>query len=109
MGTRRGSNKAARGPRRPARKPEPLTDAQDKRYSLMRRAGVEQQAIADKVKADTGRVVSRQTVGSVIRNKFVNDDVVDAFCALTGASREDAWPDVPLLEPGEDRRTGTEG
>jgi hypothetical protein len=72
----------------------PLTAAQDKRYSLLRKFGVDRQTIAD-VLAERGVTVTRQTVGKVIVNGFVNDDVIAVFCELTGTTRKQAWPDVP--------------
>lgn len=89
-------------PRRPP-KPSaaPLTPAQDKRYSLMRKAGVNRKQIADTL-ATRGIIVTRQTVGRVIVNGFVNDDVIAAFCELTGTTRKQAWPDVPEYDPVHD-------
>lgn len=89
--------------RRPSQR-QPITDAQDKRYSLMRRAGVMQEQIRAKL-AEKGITVSRASIGAVILNKFVNDDIIDTFCELTGTSRAEAWPDVPPLEEGAARRT----
>lgn len=108
---RRGKrkHKTRTTPRRPTRAPEPLTDAQDRRLSLLRRNAIEQQHVADHVTTMRGVKVSRQAVGAVIYNKFVNDDIIDAFCELTHTTRDESWPDVPPLAPGTPRRTGTEG
>lgn len=96
-GPRPGTKRTRSTPRRPPGEREPLTVAQDNRYSLMRRNGVTQQSIADHLAAKRIEV-ARQTVGAVILNKFVNDDIIDAFCELTKTSRADAWPDVPSVE-----------
>ena len=94
-GPRPGTKRTRTTPRRPPGEREPLTAEQDKRYSHMRQSGVTQQSIADHLAATKGIEVARQTVGAVILNKFVNDDIIDAFCELTKSSRRKAWPDVP--------------
>lgn len=95
MGQRkRSAGKRAGRTRRPKRAPVPLTEAQDKRYSLLRRNAIEQQHIVDHLAAK-GIKISRPSVGLVIRNAFVNEDVIAAFCELTRTTRDEAWPDVP--------------
>jgi len=56
----------------------------------------DQKRIADALN-ERGIAITRQSVGLVIRNKFVNDDVIVEFCKQTGSARADAWPDVPEL------------
>jgi hypothetical protein len=90
-------------PRRPQSAAAPLTKAQDRRYSLMRTTGVDRQMIAN-VLRERGVVLTRQAVGNVIRNRFVNDDVIAVFCELTGATREKAWPDVPEIDTSGDEQ-----
>lgn len=94
----RSKAKTRSTPRRPRGEGSPLTPAQDNRYSLMRRAGVDRTTISS-VLADRGIDLTRQSVGNVIRNRFVNDDVINVFCELTKSTRAEAWPDVPLVDP----------
>lgn len=71
-----------------------MTAAQANRYSLMRQAGIDQKTIAESLAA-RGVDITRQSVGLVIRNKWVNDDVIAEFCTQTKSTRAEAWPDVP--------------
>lgn len=71
-----------------------LTAAQETRYTLMRRHGVNCQTIADALKKKR-ITLTRQTVNGTVRNRSVNEDVIAMFCKLTGATRKEAWPDVP--------------
>lgn len=81
-----------------------LTRAQNRRYTLMRSKGVTQKDIADHL-AKRGVILTRQTVNYTIRNRSVNEDVIDAFCKLTDTTRKQAWPDVP----DEDERAARTG
>lgn len=78
--------------------PTPLTPAQEARHTMLRRAGVDRVAIEEYLRA-RGILHTRQGIGGVIRNRYINEDVIAAFCALTGTTRLEAWPD--LLQPGE--------
>jgi hypothetical protein len=97
--------------RRPPRDPEPLTAAQAARYTFMKTATppTDQKKIADALRL-RGVTISRQSVGHVIRNRFVNDDVIEEFCKQTGKTRADAWPDVPEHDADTPTpATGTDG
>lgn len=80
------------------KEPDVLTAAQDRRYSIMRRTGVDQKTIAESLQA-RGIDISRQSVGGVIRNRFYNEDVIREFCRLTDTTREQVWRDVPVRAP----------
>lgn len=91
-------------PRRPRSENKPLTREQSERQLMMRNAGINGQIVADELRAQ-GITLTRQAVGNVIRNKFVNEDVIAVFCALVGSTRDEAWPDVPPLDEAIDDAT----
>lgn len=87
---------------------QPITPAQDRRLSLLRLNGVDLEAIRRRLQRKHIQI-TRQAIGAVIRNKFVNEDIIAAFCELTSTTRAEAWPDVPPLDAETDpARTGTD-
>jgi Ulp1 family protease len=78
----------ARAPRRPRSERKPLTEAAQKRYTAMLAANVTQEHVRDALEKK-GIVITRQSIGLVLRDQFVNDDVIDAFCELTNTTRDE--------------------
>lgn len=78
----------ARAPRRPRSERKPLTEQQQKRYGALLAANVTQEDIRAALAA-RGITITRQSIGLVLRDQFVNDDVIDEFCALTNTTRDD--------------------
>lgn len=105
MGTRKRPPRDT--PRRPRSANKPLTRAQSERQRTMRNMSVNGQTIADTLGL-RGITLTRQAVGNVIRNKFVNEDVIAVFCELTNTTREKAWPDVPPIDDAVDRATSAQ-
>lgn len=98
-GKKRGRRRGAAEIPRVRRLPTPLTPAQQNRYDLLRRNNIDQTSVEEHLRF-RGVEHTRQGVGGVMRNRYVNEDVISMFNELTGATRLDAWPD--LLQPGED-------
>lgn len=64
-------------------------------------AGVLQDAIVQDVYVASGRKVTRQAVGSVIRDRYCDDDIIESFCRMTGTKRAAMFPAYPTRQTVE--------
>lgn len=91
--------------------PKVLAPEVARRIELLREQGYDITSVAEYL-TQIGTPRTRQHVSDVIHRKWrywhTNDAAIDAFCAVTGTTRDVAWPDLPELVKARARKAATE-